>query len=318
MSASKILLVSGSANFSTRDVWDGYRVALQQLGVAVIPYPTFSFLKVLSSDTVSSDILGTAIDLKHGIDCVVFIDGLYFRGDRARIPLSIRKAGIPTVLIATDDPYESIPNVEGLYTYRFTNEIRCAGKNFEYLPTATLPQPVIPRIESPTYDLSFVGTVFADRLPLLVAIADHCETKGRRFLIAGKLLDGCETLLGRTFTEVRSRSIDESEKLEIYTDSRVVLNVFRESEQRADSPSPRVFEVTGLGHAQLLTGPHRSELRKIFGDNVRYFDDIDSAIQEFESALDADSVETVRRTTRPNRSPRRRISTTTVPKRCLT
>lgn len=298
MAASKVLLVSGSANFSTRDVWDGYRIALQEIGIDVIPYPTFSFLKVLSSDSVCSDILGTAVDLKHGIDCVVFIDGLYFRGDRARVPQSIRNVGIPTVLIATDDPYESIPNLAGLYTYRFTNEIRCAGDQVDYLPTATLPQPLLPHREAPTYDISFVGTTFADRLPLLNAIADHCESTGRRFLVAGKLLEGSETLRNRTFTDVRSRAIDEQEKLSIYTDSRFVLNLFRQSEHPAESPSPRVFEVTGLGHAALLTGPDRSEVREIFGNSVYHFRDTEDAIRTLETALAADPNERLQKVAR--------------------
>lgn len=287
MSASRVLLVSGSANFSTRDVWDGYRIALEDIGVGVIPYPTFSFLKVLSADTVCSDILGTAIDRKHGVDCVIFVDGLYFRGERARIPQSIQQIGIPTVLIATDDPYESIPNVQGLYTYRFTNEIRCAGEGVEYLPTATLPLPLLPSVPSPSYDISFVGTVFADRIPLLTAIADHCESARRRFLVAGKMPDGTQSLESRTFIEVRSGSIDEQEKLQIYAESKVVLNLFRETAQHqpADSPSPRVFEVTALGHAALLTGPERSEVRRIFGETVHYFQNARDAITRLEEIL---------------------------------
>ena len=116
----------------------------------VIPYPTFSFVKVLSVDSVCNDILGTALDVENHIDCVIFVDGLYFRGKRARVPLSLRRAGIPTVLIATDDPYESLANVESLYTYRFTNEIHCATEGAVYLPTATLPLPAIPRTQHPS------------------------------------------------------------------------------------------------------------------------------------------------------------------------
>lgn len=126
MAVSRILHVSGSANFSTRDVWDGYRIGLEMCGIPVIPYPAFSFLKVLSPEAVCNDIIGTALDVSNGIDCVVFVDGLYFRGKRGRVPSSIRKAGVPTVLIGTDDPYEQIGNADSFYTYRFTNEIRGA------------------------------------------------------------------------------------------------------------------------------------------------------------------------------------------------
>ena len=289
MAVSRVLLVSGSANFSTRDVWDGYRISLEECGIGVIPYPTFSFLKVLSTDTVCSDILGTAVDVKNAIDCVIFVDGLYFRGQRARIPQSIRRAGIPTVLISTDDPYEPIANVEALYTYRFTNEIHCANDQVRYLPTATLPMPSLPLAESPQYDVSFVGTVFEDRLPLLLEVARHCERRQRRFLIAGKLPETAEQFDSLTFTDLRQRTIEPAEKWEIYSQSRLTINLFRKSPTRADSPGPRVFEVTALGQAALLTGPHRSEVTKVYGDTVYHFSEADSAIDAIEQALADDA-----------------------------
>lgn len=285
MAVSSVLLVAGSANFSTRDVWEGYRYGLELQGVRVVPYATFSFLKVLSAETVCSDILGTALDAANRIDCAIFIDGLYFRGKRARIPQSIRRAGIPTVLIATDDPYEPIPNAETLYTHRFSNEIRSAQEGVSYLPTATLPLPATPRVENPRYDVCFVGTVFEDRLPLLVQIAQSCELMRRRFVIAGKILGGTGPFDSLAYTEVRQRTIDPLEKWEIYSQSRLAVNLFRRSEAAADSPNPRVFEVTALGQAALLTGPRRSEVTRIYGDSVYHFDDAESAIRAIRQAL---------------------------------
>ena len=297
MAFANVLLVSGSANFSTRDVWDGYRVALEQQGIRVIPYPTFSFLKVLSPDAVGNDILGTALDLANGIDCVVFVDGLYFRGARSRIPLSLKRAGIPSVLIATDDPYESLPDVESIYTHRFTNEIRCAVRGAAYLPTATLPLPDVPRLPNPPYHISFLGTVFEDRLPTLLRIAEFCESEGLRFLVAGKIVGGTEPFEKFVCTEVRQRTIETIEKWEIYSQSRVTLNLFRQSEQPADSPSPRIFEVTAFGQAALLTGPVRSEVTRLFGDSVYHFSDAEGAIEGLREALadDASRIERVER-----------------------
>jgi hypothetical protein len=286
---ANVLLVSGSANFSTRDVWDGYRVALEAAGIRVIPYPTFSFLKVLSVDAVCNDIIGTALDVANGIDSVVFVDGLYFRGLRARVPQSLKRAGIPTVLIATDDPYEQMPNLEDLYTYRFTNEIRCVRQGVDYLPTATLPLPEVPRIRHPRYDVSFLGTVFEDRLPLLVKIAEFCEARQRRFLVAGKIVGDSEPFKNFTCTELRQRTIDTLEKWEIYSQSRLSLNLFRKCERPADSPSPRVFEVTAFGQAALVTGPRRSEVTRLYGDSVYHFDDAGSAVAAIEEALRDDA-----------------------------
>jgi len=297
VAVASVLLVSGSANFSTRDVWDGYRHALEMCGVRVIPYPTFSFLKVLSVDAVCSDVLGTALDTANRIDCVIFIDGLYFRGKRARIPQSIRRFGIPTVLIATDDPYESVANVESLYTYRFTNEINCAAHGVSYLPTATLPLPVVPRAENPGYDVSFLGTVFEDRLPLLLKIAEFCEREQKRLLVAGNILGGTGPFDQLVYTDVRPRTIDTVEKWEIYAQSRVTVNLFRQSETPADSPSPRIFEVTAFGQAALLTGPRRCEVTRIYGDSVYHFEDAESAISAIQHAL-ADESERLARVSR--------------------
>ena len=289
MSFANVLLVSGSANFSTRDVWDGYRTALAAEGVRVVPYPTFSFLKVLSPDSVCNDILGTALDVANGIDCVVFIDGLHFRGPRDRLPRSLRRAGMTTVLIATDDPYETIPNLDELYTYRFTNEIRSAERGTMYLPTATLPLPEIPRVQRPQYDVSFLGTVFEDRLPFLLEIADFCESEGLRFLVAGTFPAGTEAFRRFVCTEVRPKTIESVEKWEIYSQSRLTINLFRQSEAPADSPSPRVFEVTAFGQAALLTGPRRAEVTRIYGDSVYHFDDIAEAIAVIRTALADDA-----------------------------
>ena len=285
MQSGNILLVAGAANFSTRDVWDGYRVGLQHAGWNVIPYSTFSFLKLLSVDAVCNDIIGTALDEANRIDFAVFVDGLYFRGQRARVPLSIRRAGVPTVLVATDDPYETIPNTDSLYTFRFTNERGCAWEGVEYLPTATLPPPEVPRIEKPTYDVSFLGTVFEDRAPTLVQIAECCEQTRRRFLVAGKLL-GDATIFDRfRFTDVRIGTINEAEKWRIYADSVVTLNVFRDSDTPAVSPSPRVFEVTAFGHAALVSGPRRDDVVELYGDSIYHFDDAGSAITAIEQAI---------------------------------
>jgi hypothetical protein len=287
VAVANVLLVSGSANFSTRDVWEGYRHGLEMCGVNVIPYPTFSFLKVLSQASVDSDIIGTALNTSNAIDCVIFVDGLYFRGKHASVPQSIRAAGVPTVLVSTDDPYEQIADADALYTWRFTNEVRCAVEGAFYLPTATLPLPEVPRVSSPRYDVSFLGTVFEDRLPLLLEVAEFCERERRRFLIAGKILDGTEPFEKFSFTEVRQRTIDSLEKWEIYSQSRVTLNIFRKTaEQPADSPNPRVFEATAFGQAALVTGPRRREVTRIYGDCVYHFDDSAEAITAIQAALD--------------------------------
>ena len=286
MGLSNTLVVSGAARFSTRDVWEGYCDALAGLGVNVVPYPTFSMLKLLSADLVCADILGKALNVENQIDSVVFTDGLWFKGARGHVPRSIRQAGVPTILIATDDPYESLPNAEALYTHIFSNEISCAESPSSYLATATLPPPQIERIADPKFHLSFVGTVLKDRLDLLLGLAQFCEEQRYSFLIAGKFPAGMDAFRDFRFTTLRSETASDTDKWQIYADSRVVLNVFRSAPDGTASPNPRVFEVTALGHGALLTGKPRSEVTRLFGESVYEFTDAESACFQLQGALE--------------------------------
>jgi hypothetical protein len=288
MALSNILVVSGAARFSTRDVWEGYCEALAGLGVNVVPYPTFSMLKLLSADLVCADILGKALNVDNRIDCVVFTDGLWFKGARAHVPKSIRQAGVPTVLIATDDPYESLPNAEALYTHIFSNEVSCAESPPSYLATATLLPPQIERTAEPKFHLSFVGTVFKDRLDLLLELARFCEAQRWSFLIAGKFPAGTDAFQEFRFVTLRSETVSETDKWQIYADSRVILNVFRSAPEGTASPNPRVFEVTAFGHGALLTGEPRSEVTRLFGESVYEFTDAESASSQLQAALEND------------------------------
>ena len=289
MPVSRILLVAGSANFSTRDVWDGYRVGLELAGCEVVPYPTFAHLKILSADAVCRDLIGTAVDEAAGIDAAVFIDGLYFRGRRSRVPASIRRAGVPTALVATDDPYDPIPNAESLYSLRLTNDAGTAGDGAVYLPTAAGFVPEASPQPERAYAVSFIGTVFPERLPYLLAAAEWCERSRRRMLVAGKLIDtAADPFAGFALTETRLRTIDGPEKWAIYAQSDLTLNVFRrdpETGPPAVSPSPRVFEVAAFGHAALLTGPSRTEMSETFGDAVYGFETPDDLPAAIEAAL---------------------------------
>ena len=46
--------------------------ALHAAGANVIPYPTFSFLRVLSPEIIGNDIIGKALDVRNAIDSVNF------------------------------------------------------------------------------------------------------------------------------------------------------------------------------------------------------------------------------------------------------
>ena len=286
MQIRNVLLVAGAASFSTRDVWDGYHKGLVQAGVNVVAHPTFSMLRMLSPDLIGNDIIGKAADHRNAIDAVLFIDGLYFRHRRQWVPRTLKKMGIPTILLATDDPYEEIENSSSNYTLRFTNEICSSSRQIFYLPTAACePKQASPGRE---FDVVFIGTIFEERAPLLKAMAHYCADNRLRCLIAGSLTKEVAELRDLDCVTIQKNVIGAEAKWKLYSSAKVVLNVFRDCESPVQSPNPRVFEVTAMGQPALLTGPPRTEVQRIFGDSVYHFDGADSMLSQLKEAIDND------------------------------
>jgi hypothetical protein len=287
-----ILVVAGAASFSTRDVWDGYRRGLTALGLDLVPYPTFSMLRVLSHELMGNDLVGKALDVRHRINVAIFIDGLYFQGDRAWVPATLRAHGVMTVLIKTDDPYTPVPNAADHFDIVVSNELHRLVTGEIYLPTATEPPPPsLPIPDNKSIDVCFLGTLFDDRLPLIRQLAFYCEDQGIRFCIMGNLPDDLDDLESLKFVTVSRSPVLADAKWKIYADSRVVLNLFREGEG-AVSPSPRVFEATALGGPALLSGPRRSEVTQIFSDAVFHYDDFEELVRLLQQILNDEELRT--------------------------
>ncbi len=280
-----IVVVAGAASFSTRDVWEGYRRGLTAMGHEVVPYPTFSILKILSHNLTGNDLVGKALDIRNRINVAIFVDGLYFQGDRAWVPATLRKHGVLTVLIKTDDPYTPVPQAEDFFDLIVTNELAQLEAGEVYLPTATESPPldlVIP-VEK-TIDLCFIGTLFDDRLPLIRQLAQHCEQSGIRFSLQGHLPADLKDLESMQSVTVSRKPVAAEKKWRTYANSHAVLNLFREGEG-AVSPSPRVFEVTAIGGPALLTGSRRNEVTRIFGDSVFHYDGFDELVAQLTRVL---------------------------------
>tara|TARA_R110002049_G_scaffold4601_5_gene32027 strand:- start:47937 stop:49814 length:1878 start_codon:yes stop_codon:yes gene_type:complete len=296
MKPRTILLVAGAAGFSTRDVWEGYRHGLSELGIQVVPYATFSLLRMLSHDAVGNDIIGKAHDIRNGIDAVVFVDGLFFRGERRWVPETLRRSGIPTAVIKTDDPYAQIDDVNHLYDHVFTNELASRSANDVYLPTATLPPPETVADTSETSDLVFIGTLFEDRVAMMQHLADHCAARNLKLRLAGNFPTGAARLKRCPAVKLTHQTVRPDEKWRMYAASKIVVNLFRESSD-AVSPNPRVFEVTSMGGPALLSGPRRDEVTRTFGDSIYYFDDVNEMKSQVDLAI-ADVEERRRRVSR--------------------
>lgn len=283
MGEGAILLVSGAAHFSTRDVWEGYVDGLQAVGADIVPYPLFSLRTYLSREAIGHDIVAKCLDVRNDICAAVFVDGLFFREDLHWVLDTLNENGIVTCVLETEEPYSSLDHSQARYSLRFTNEIMAAhGSRTHYLPTATQRPPAFELSEF-ARDVVFVGTVFEDRLHWIRALAEACEERQLRFDLFGHIIGDPTQFDDFEFVSFTSGTVPSHRKWELYSHSRIVLNVFRESEDEAASPNPRIFEVAALGIPALLSGPHRSEVGRIFGDSVFEFSDQSSMIV----ALDA-------------------------------
>ncbi len=283
-----IMLVADAAPFSTRDVWEGYLDGLTEIGANVLPYPTFSILELLSPNLLGSDLIGKAMDIRNAVSAVVFISGLYFRDSRSWVVESLTRRGMPTILIATDDPYEETGDADGCYSMRFSNELACSNHRTLYLPMATVLAPTIEPAPL-TRDLVFVGTVFEDRLELIRQIAMYCELNEHRFDIYGHFPALPQGLGDLEYVRVIPGTISPSQKWSLYSQSRMVLNLFRSpGDREAISASPRVYEVAGMGIPALITN-RRPECDEIFGDTIYTFDTFDDFGELFEEALQSET-----------------------------
>ena len=285
--ASTIMLVAGAAPFSTRDVWEGYAESFQDYGANILPYPTFSMLELFSSDLLGSDLIGKAIDVRNAVSVVVFISGMYFRDKRSWVVESLTRRRVPTVLIATDDPYHET-GPDNLYSIRFTNELSCATDEVGYLPTATV---VPPHFDDGPWvrDLVFVGTLFEDRCQLIQDIAMYCELNGHRFDIFGNLPARVASLADMEFVRLFPGTVSPERKWNIYAQSKLVLNVFRSGKDIEPlSANPRTYEVAAMGRPALITD-YRKECDDIFGDSVYTFQGMEQFQQQLETALASES-----------------------------
>jgi hypothetical protein len=116
-------------------------------------------------------------------------------------------------------------------------------------------------------------------------LARHCERNQIRCLIAGNMTVDVTEFQEFDCVTVQNDVISPERKWRLYRAAKVVLNVFRDSETPADSPNPRIVEVTALGGPALLTGPNRSEVTRLFGDAIYHFTDFASLVDGLELAL---------------------------------
>lgn len=303
----RILIVNPGASTSTIDVHNGYVAALTALGVDVHEYPldrTIAYavgwleyqyrrrrkeqpdlVRPTWPDKVylaGQGVLERALRLQ--VDAVVVSSGMFLFPDWL---ILLRRAGVRTVLIATESPYDTAAEVRmaGLVDVCFTNErtsvpvLRAANPNTHYLPHAYDPalhhpgRDLLDR-QVERFDVAFVGTMFEERLRLLEGVNWEGIDLG---------LFGSFTLLParhRLRKYVRAGEIPNERAAALYRRAKIGLNIYRTSVgfgrgvphiDHAESLNPRALELAACGAFHLSTD--RAEVREVFGDRVPTFAD---------------------------------------------
>ena len=292
----RVLLVGAGAAVSTKDVEDGYRVALEQAGVTVYFYDLASRLNLARDwlhklwrargktpeqkptwpDAIyRGSIEALEMALRFRVDWVIVVSGMYFHPDVLGM---LRRANVRTGVIFTESPYEDEEQgrvaalVDAVWTTERSSAHRLGGEYLRHAYDPARHHPAPPDVSVPAHDVVFVGTGFRERIELLAGVNWSGIDLG---------LYGDWSLLGsraklRQF--VRGSYVTNAATTALYRRAKIGLNLYRSSQvyQRtsprilgAQSMNPRAYELAACEVFSLSDG--RMELAETLGDVVPTF-----------------------------------------------
>lgn len=298
---TSILLVGAGASVSTKDVENGYRYALKQLGVDVIEYAldlrierSASFLNYLWRKAkkaferpTNADVLYMAGQgvmekaLRYEVDFVLVISGMFLHPDNFVL---MKRAGLRTGVIFTESPYDDLfharvaPHADICWTNERTSVpyLRQVNRNTYYLAHAYDPErhfPILDEDQESLHDVIFVGTGFPERIELLKAIDWDGIDLG---LYGSWSMVGSRSKLQRY---IKGGAMPNDETVQLYRRSKIGLNLHRVSMgysrtapriAHAESLNPRAYELAACGVFQI--SDYRVEIDEVF-DTVPVFHD---------------------------------------------
>jgi hypothetical protein len=280
-----LLLIGDLHHFSTYDVFSGYRDAFKKLGIPFDSADLTELIKYYSMEMSWGLVLAKMLNVESNFTHILFISGL-ITPDWILKSKYDKKIGI----IGLDDPHASkiTMNKFGYLDYYFTNEKKMENENkhIYYLPTAT--SSFLPTVskdsipENYKCDVSFIGTIYDDRIKPLEEVCEYCRDNNLTIKIIGPHLKTPKDSIIRKYAV--DGILGNMETKLLYRGSKVVLNLDRnikwnpiedegnswlEDIGEAYSLNPRAYEIAGCRSTQLYVNP-RQEAKDIFGDNMYY------------------------------------------------
>jgi spore maturation protein CgeB len=302
----RIFLIHSGDGFSTADVVtglhaglvaNGARVTLGRLNDLVQVFSGIS--EIIAGQNLTADppdaLAMCAAPLVHQAvltgpyDLAIAVTGLKLH---PTVAWALRKLGIPTVLLCTESPYQTLGGPEQIterliaqhYDWVFTNDPaalplfanppeRVHYLPHAYNPVAHRPGPVIHSLRC---DVAFVGTAFPERRALFGGV----NWAGIDWQCRGTGWD--EALSGENYER---QVLDNAAAAALYRSAAITLNHHRTTGNPATgAPSlvcpttlgPRAYEIAACGGFQLCDDS-RPELSAVFGDTVPTYRADDSA-----------------------------------------
>src|SRR5262252_2594623 len=293
----RVLLVGAGASFSTKDVENGYLLALRaQPGVDVYYYSLehrlslardwlFKLWRARGKDpdqrpTWPDTIYRASIEafemaLRYDVHWVLVISGCYFHPDVLEM---LHRARLRTSVLLTESPYEDEAQsrlaglVDVVWTTERTSTQRLGAGYLRHAYDPARHHHTVPDIGVPAHDVVFVGTGFEERIDELAAVDWRGIDLG---------LYGNWSLLGsraKLREYVRGGPVSNDMAVNLYRRARIGLNLYRTSQTYgrgvehvagAQSLNPRAYELAACGVFQV--SDYRAEVPETFGDSVPTF-----------------------------------------------
>jgi len=296
----KLLLVGAGASFSTKDVEQGYLLALRSMPDVDVKFYSLEARLGLARDWLfklwpargkdpeqrpswpdtiyRGSIEAFEMALRYDVDWVVVISAMYFHPDVLGL---MRRARLRTSVLFTESPYEDEAQARvaslGLVDVSWTTErtsVNPLGAHYlrhAYDPARHAPGAGLDA-QAPAHDVVFVGTGFEERIAELGAV-------DWRHIDLG--LYGTWSLLGsrsKLRECVRAGPISNELATSLYARAKIGLNLHRSSQtygrdvehvSGAESLNPRAYELAACGVFQITD--ERREGLETFGDAVPSF-----------------------------------------------
>lgn len=168
----------------------------------------------------------------------------------------------------------------------------------QYMPIGVADEIYTPVVREPKYDLCFVGNSFANRLPILEAVAQHCCENNRSFIIYGHYWDNhywpwkrkrsirkFKEKYPQVYQYATNEVLNPREVAQVYTESKICLNI---NINIHEGTNPRTFEILSTKSFQLLDIYNNAAELLLDKEHLVFYKNIEDLLEKIDYYLEND------------------------------